>query len=81
MGNHHTKPVDEHFIPVIKPLVGQLYHVSWGYSRGIVGRCSGVDEKEKTVILVTPKTKKQFQKPVRWEDLRHTRKNQLKNPH
>jgi hypothetical protein len=65
--------------PLIKiglPIIGQSYHVSWGYCRGIVGRCISIDHENKTVILETPKTKKKFKHPVPFSQLLHTRKNQ-----
>ena len=67
--------------PVERPLQGQLYHVSWGYRNGIVFRCIEVDEVNKVVRLRTPKTKKELPNPVKWADLRHIRKNEIKNPH
>lgn len=68
-------------IPVKEPRVGANYHVAWAHSNGIVGVCISVDAENKTVKLRTPKTKKEFKNPVKWEDLRHTRRNQIKNPH
>lgn len=68
-------------IPVKEPKVGMKYHVAWGYSNGVVGVCISVDSENKTVKLRTPKTKKEFKNPVKWEDLRHTRRNQIKSPH
>lgn len=68
-------------IPVKEPKVGIKYHVAWGYSNGIVGVCISVDAERKTVKLRTPKTKKDFKNEVKWEDLRHTRRNQVVNPH
>ena len=69
-------------IPLLKvegvPVVGKLYHVSWGYSHGIVGRCIAVSEQFQEVKLQTPKTKKSFAKPVKWSDLRHTRAEQFR---
>lgn len=79
MKKRHNK--EEQLIAVTTPQVHQLYHVAWAYSRGVVGRCISVDEKNKTVILRKPKAKENFKNPVRWQDLRHTRKNQLNNPH
>lgn len=73
--------VNGDLIPVIEPKQGMKYHVSWGKSNGVVGVCVSVDSENKTVILRTPKTKKTFKKPVNWSDLRHTRRNQIKNPH
>jgi hypothetical protein len=67
--------------PVIEPKTGQLYHVSWGYRNGVVGRCVEVNNETRTVKLITPKTKKPFANPVNFSDLRHTRKNEIKNPH
>jgi hypothetical protein len=66
-------------LPVAIPRVGVLYHVSWA-SRGVVGKCMSIDENNKTVILRRPKSKTNFANPVKWSDLRHTRRNQSK-PH
>lgn len=74
-------PKNVPLIPVNKPIVGQHYHVAWGFSRGIIGVCVEINEINKTVILQTPKTRVRFANPVKWADLRHTRKNQVKNPH
>lgn len=63
-------------IPVEKPQAGAKYHVSWGYSRGVVGVCTHVDYEKRTVILRTPKTKKVFKYPVPFEQLRHIRAHQ-----
>lgn len=68
-------------VPLIKvdePKIGQHYHVSWAYSRGVIGVCFEIDEKNKTVRLRNPKTKAEWQLPVKWDDLRHTRKAQAK---
>lgn len=77
---HRVKKSDP-LIAVIKPRIGQLYHTSWGFSHGVVGKCVSISEQEKIVVLMTPKTNKAFKYPVKWEQLRHTRKNQLINPH
>lgn len=68
-------------IPVKEPKVGHKYHVAWGNSNGVVGVCISVDTENKTVKLRTPKTKKDFKNEVKWADLRHTRRNQVVNPH
>ena len=68
-------------IPVKEPKVGMNYHVAWAFSNGVVGRCISVDSEKKTVKLRSPKTKRDFKCDVKWEDLRHTRRNQVKNPH
>lgn len=60
------------------PKVGELYHLSWAFSRGVVGRCIAVNEEAKTVTLRAPKTKIEFKCPVKWEDLRYTRKEQVR---
>lgn len=67
--------------PVELPQVGQLYHVAWGRSHGVVGRCISIDEENKTATLKTPNTGKLFKNAVQWSDLRHTRRNELTNPH
>ncbi len=68
-------------LPVEKPVTGHRYHVAWGRSHGVVGVCRSVDEASKTVILKNPKTKTKWANPVKWSDLRHTRKMQLKIKH
>lgn len=68
-------------IPVKKPKIGCHYHVSWANSHGVVGVCFSIDDRLKTVRLKSPKTKKEWNCSVNWTDLRHTRKNQIKNPH
>jgi len=68
-------------IPVNKPIVGQSYHVAWGSSRGVVGECVEVYEINKKVKMKSPKTRKLWNVLVDWKDLRHTRKNQVQNPH
>lgn len=68
-------------IPVQKPKIGCHYHVAWGKSHGVVGVCCEVNEQAKTVKLKSPKTKIVWNCSVNWSDLRHTRKNQIKNPH
>ncbi len=64
-------------LPVEKPALHNLYHVAWGNSNGVVGRCVSIDEENKTVILRSPKTRIDWKNPVKWSDLRHTRKMQL----
>lgn len=61
----------------IPKLLG-LYHVAWSRFRGVVGRCKSIDFENKTVVLVNPKTKKEWSNPVRWADLRLTRAAQTK---
>lgn len=68
-------------MPVKEPKVGVKYHVAWGKSNGVVGVCITVDAENKTVKLRTPKTKREFKCDVKWADLRHTRRNQVVNPH
>ena len=65
-------------IAVEKPVTMQKYHVSWGSGHGVVGRCVEVDEVNKTVIMISPKTKEKWKFPVKWSDLRHLRKQQYK---
>ncbi len=65
-------------IPVEIPKLNELYHVAWGLSHGVVGRCVDINENTKTVVLRTPKTRKLFKRVVKWADLRHTRANQVK---
>ena len=58
------------------PNINRKYHVCWA-SNGVVGVCKSIDIINKTVILISPKTKKPFKNPVKWEDLRHIRNYQL----
>jgi hypothetical protein len=64
-------------LSVDSPKLLELYHVSWA-SNGVVGRCISIDETNKTVILRRPKSKTSFANPVKWSDLRYTRKKQFK---
>jgi hypothetical protein len=66
-------------LPVAIPKLGVLYHVSWA-PRGVVGKCVSIDQYNKTVSLRRPISNTNFANPVKWSDLRHTRRNQL-NPH
>lgn len=59
-----------------KPVVGVKYHVLWGSSHGVVGVCVAVHEYTQEVILRSPKTKKLWQNPVKWSDLRLLRKHE-----
>ncbi len=65
-------------LPVDMPVVNGKYHVSWGNSHGVVGICVSIDEVNKTVVLRTPKTRKLFKYPVKWNELRHIRRKQAK---
>lgn len=65
--------------PLINPpVVGQLYHVAWGTSNGIVGKCMAVHVHTQEVILRSPKTHKLWARPVKWSDLRLLRKHESK---
>lgn len=66
------------YLAVGVPKLHNLYHVKWGYARGVVGRCVAIDAKNKTVTLRSPKTKIDWANPVKWSDLLHTRKIQSK---
>lgn len=75
----HRFPKTTPLLPVEgEPKVGTKYHVSWGYSRGVIGVCIAVDLYSKTVVLAAPKTRSIFARPVAWADLRHTRSAQVK---
>jgi len=64
-------------VPVVgTPAVGRKYHVSWGLSHGVVGKCVKVIPEDQTVILMTPKTKVLFKYPVKWTELLYIRSNQ-----
>tara|TARA_R110000868_G_scaffold76573_2_gene220056 strand:- start:5807 stop:6094 length:288 start_codon:yes stop_codon:yes gene_type:complete len=66
-------------IPLVgKPIVGQKYHVTWGLSKGVVGRCYEVNEYLKTVLLERPSTRKPFKNPVPWSQLLHLRVQQFR---
>lgn len=65
-------------MPVDRPRFLELYHVSWAYSKGVVGRCVAINENNKTVTLRSPKTKIDWKIPVKWSDLRYTRKAEFK---
>lgn len=67
-------------IPVKEPIIGKNYHVKWA-SKGVVGICFQIDNKAKTVKLKSPKSGKVWNCIVNWDDLLHTRKNQVTNPH
>lgn len=58
------------------PEIGRKYHVSWGLSHGVVGKCIQVIPEDQTVILQTPITKVNFKYPVRWSELRYIRSNE-----
>lgn len=60
------------------PLMGKSYHVSWSRSHGIIGVVNGIDYIDKKVIMINPKTKKQWEFPVKWTELRYTRADQTK---
>ena len=65
--------------PLINPpVVGQMYHVVWGKSNGVVGKCMVVNVHTQEVILRSPKTHKVWAKPVKWSDLRLLRKHESK---
>jgi len=64
-------------LPLVgKPVVGKKYHMTWGLSKGVVGKCYQVDEDDKTALLRTPSTAKPFKYPVPWSQLLHTRAQQ-----
>jgi len=59
------------------PVVGKKYHVNWA-SRGVVGICVDINSVDRTVTLMRPEKRTLFLRPVKWEELRHTRKEQFK---
>ena len=65
-------------LPVDYPHVFAKYHVAWGTSNGVVGKVLSVNEEKKTVKMCSPKTGIEWKNPVKWSDLRHLRKTQLK---
>lgn len=66
----------EPLLPVDHPEMYSSYHVAWGKSNGVVGIVKHINEVDKTVILYSPATHKEWKNPVKWSDLRHTRKMQ-----
>jgi len=66
------------FLPVKEPKVGELYHIVWASKKGMVWKCVSINEQDQTVILITPKTKRLLAQPVKINDLRHTRAQQIK---
>ncbi len=65
-------------LPVTSPVLNTKYHVAWGTSNGVVGRCVSIDFVNYTVKMRSPKTGIMWIKPVKWSDLRHLRKEQQK---
>ena len=65
-------------LSISNPVISMPYHVAWGKSNGVVGIVRSIDEVNKTVILESPKTRIKWNYPVKWSDLRHTRKMQQK---
>ncbi len=65
-------------LPLTEPpfLYGK-YHVAWGKSNGVVGKVISVNEINKTVIMCSPSTGKEWKNPVRFSDLRHLRRTQV----
>ena len=61
-----------------EPMIGKGYHVYWAHSNGVLGRCVSIDRENKTVSLKAPRSGFMFKEPVKWEDLRHTRKQQFR---
>ena len=73
------KKEGEPMLPLVGvPQVGKKYHITWGYNKGVVGKCYSVNEQNKTVLLRTPKTAKPFKHPVKWSQLLHTRAQQYR---
>jgi primosomal protein N' len=60
-----------------EPKVGMRVHVSWG-ARAVVGVVISVNEEDKTVILQSPRTKVIWKYPVKWSQLLHTIKQDIK---
>lgn len=63
-------------LPVEIPAQWALYHVQWGYKNSVVGKVRSIDYENKTVIMETMSTRMMWKFPVKWSDLRHTRKAQ-----
>ena len=59
------------------PIIGMLYHVSWGKSKGVVGKCMSIDFENKEVILRSPKSKINWKNPVKFCDLLLIRRQQI----
>jgi hypothetical protein len=64
-----------------EPKEGANYHVVWGRSHGVLGKVKSIDYENRTVVMISPRTKIQWKNPVKWSDLRHTRKIQYKIEH
>lgn len=60
----------------IVPVVGKKYHVKWGKSMKVTGRCIAVDMKNRTCTLEAPISKKPFSADVKFSDLINTRINE-----
>lgn len=69
----HSDPLLELVEP---PIVGESFHVTWA-NNGIMGICGKVLPNN-SVILVTPKTKKPFKYPIPFNQLRHTRAQEMR---
>lgn len=65
-------------LKVDRPCINGKYHVDWGHSNGVVGIVKQINIKDRTVIMISPKSRLTWKKVVKWEDLRHLRKVQLK---
>lgn len=76
--SRHKRLPQQPLDPGEVPKVGALYHTAWAWKNGQVWRCESVDEKKQTVQLITPKTHKRVRYPTKWEDLRITRKQEMK---
>lgn len=66
-------------LPLVgEPIVSANYHVTWGKSKGVIGKCYQVNHQDRTVLLRAPKTGKPFKYPVPWSQLLHTRAQQFR---
>jgi hypothetical protein len=68
------------FLPVTQPRLNEKYHVTWANSKGMVGECWQLDDRNKRCYLRSPKSGVKWKYPVPYSQLRHIRKNQ-NNPH
>lgn len=75
---YYTAKQGEPFLHLIgKPVVGMKYHITWGLTKGVVGKCYQINDDD-TVLLRTPKTAKPFKYPVKYSELLHTRAQQYR---
>lgn len=55
------------------PRLGEVYHISWSFAKDSSAIVVDIDTDKELVKLANPSTKAEMRRPVKWEDLRHTR--------